>query len=62
MRQQAHLNWLERFRSDNEGGVKHAFATKLDSLKKTQKKISKGIDKMAKSGTTGVKQVIKKKL
>ena len=61
-RQQAHLNWLERFKSDNEGGVKHAFASKLESFKKTQKKVVKGIDKMAKSGTKGVKQVIKKKL
>jgi BMFP domain-containing protein YqiC len=54
------LNWLERLKSDNEGGVKHAFATKLKNLKSTKKKISKSIDKISKSGKEGVKQAIKK--
>ena len=48
-KQRAHQNWLQRLKSDNEGGAKHTFA-----------KVSKGVQKIAKSGTQGIKQVVKK--
>ena len=54
-----HQNWLNSLRRDPESGqLKSMFANNINKLKK----VRKGIDKLAKSGTTGITQAVKKQL
>mmetsp|Transcript_17392 Transcript_17392/g.29260 ORF Transcript_17392/g.29260 Transcript_17392/m.29260 type:complete len:126 (-) Transcript_17392:46-423(-) len=56
-------NWIERLKSDSEsGGVKHAFAAKMSQLNKNKNKLRKDIQKLAKSGTQGIKQAVQKQM